>query len=108
MPWVVGFYANNREDKPVEDFVHSLDDATFNKVLRVIDLLKVYGVKLSLPYAKRINSRVSELRTSGKVPIRILYSWHNSQFILLNAFKKKTNKLPSKELRLAEERLDRL
>jgi phage-related protein len=108
MSWILGFYANSRDDKPVEEFIYSLDDATFNKVMRVMDLLKVYGPKLSLPYAKRISSTIYELRTSGKVPIRLLYTWHNSQFVLLNSFKKKTNKLPSKELKLAEERLDRL
>ncbi len=108
MSWIVGFYENDRKDMPVENFVYSLDDTTLNKVLRVIDLLKIYGPNLSLPYSKRINSRISELRTMGKNPIRILYSWNNSQFALLNAFKKKTNKLPTRELKIAEDRLDRL
>mgnify|MGYP001599791381 CR=1 len=108
MSWVVGFFANDRKDKPVENFVYSLDDATLNKATRIIDLLKVYGPKLSQPYVKRINSRIYELRTSGKNAIRILYSWQDSKFVLLNAFKKKTNKLPSRELKLAENRLDRL
>lgn len=108
MSWNVGFFATDRNDKPVENFIYSLDDATLTKSARVIDLLKIYGLKLSQPYAKRINSRIYELRTAGKNPIRILYSWHNSRFVLLNAFKKKTNKLPNRELKLAEDRLDKL
>ena len=108
MSWIVGFFANNRKDKPVEDFIYSLDDVTLTKVTRLIDLLKMYGPRLSRPYAKRINSHIYELRTSGKNPIRILYGVNNSRFVLLHAFKKKTNKLPNKDLKLAENRLDKL
>lgn len=85
-----------------------LDDATLHKVLRVIDLLERYGVDIMLPYSKRINKSIAELRTTGKNPVRILYGYKNSTFVLLHAFKKKTNKLPDKEIKLAEKRFDSL
>ena len=66
MSWIVGFFANDRKDKPVENFIYSLDDPTLNKITHLVDLLKIYGPKLSLPYAKRINSQIYELRTLGK------------------------------------------
>ena len=74
--------------------------------MKVIDLLSIYGPMLTPPYSKKITKYISELRTSGKSPIRILYCRKYTSFVLLHIFKKKTNKLPLKELKLAESRFD--
>lgn len=108
MSWLVELYINNRNDRPVSEFLHTLDDATFDKATRLIDLLRQYGLQITPPYSKRINKRISELRTMGKNQIRMLYCYKFDKFVLLHAFKKKTNKLPTKELKLAESRFDNL
>jgi phage-related protein len=86
--------------------MNKLDDTTLQKAMKVIDLLSIYGPMLTTPYSKRITKNISELRTSGKCPIRILYCRKYTSFVLLHIFKKKTNKLPLKELKLAESRFD--
>jgi len=108
MVWKVEFFINNRLDKPVSQFLRLLDDATLHKVFKVINLLGDQGPALTLPYAKRITKTIFELRTTGKTPIRVLYARKGTIFVLLHAFKKKTNKLPVKELKLAESRFDSL
>lgn len=106
MSWEIEFFVNNRRDMPVSQFMNELDDATLQKVMKVIDLLSIYGPMLTTPYSKKITKNISELRTTGKNPIRILYCHKYRSFVLLHIFKKKTNKLPPKELKLAESRFD--
>lgn len=106
MSWEIEFFVNNRMDRPVSRFISELDDTTLQKVTKVIDLLSVYGPMLSPPYSKKITKSIFELRTSGRNPIRILYCHKYTSYVLLHIFKKKTNKLPPKELKLAESRFD--
>lgn len=108
MTWTVEFFINNRQDRPVSQFLELLDDATLHKAMKVINLLGEYGPSITLPYSKRITKSIHELRTTGKNPIRVLYGRKGERFILLHVFKKKTNKLPVRELRLAEIRFDSL
>ena len=108
MSWKVEFYINNREDRPVSDFLKLLDDSTLHKAMKVINLLGEYGPNIAVPYSKRITKYISELRTGGKNPIRILYGRKRDVYVLLHVFKKKMNKLPVKELKLAESRFDSL
>jgi len=105
MVWKVEFYEDQRGLEPVSDFFDHLDEATLNKVFRVIDILVKNGPMTMMPYSKRINTKIFELRTSGKKPIRLLYSMCNNKYVLLHVFVKKTNKLPQKDLLLAEKRL---
>jgi hypothetical protein len=90
MSWKVELFINNREDRPVSDFLKLLDDSTLHKAMKVINLLGEYGPNITAPYSKRITKCISELRTSGKNPIRILYGRKNNIFVLLSVFKKKT------------------
>lgn len=108
MVWKVEFFINSRESRPVSEFLKLLDDSTLHKALKVIDLLGKYGPNITMPYSKKITKSISELRTGGKNPIRMLYGRKDQKFVLLSAFKKKTNKLPTKELELAESRFDSL
>ena len=108
MVWKVEFFINSRKDRPVSDFFMDLDEVTLHKVFKVIDLLGDYGPLLTMPYSKRLTKSIFELRTTGKNPIRVLYGRRGDIFVLLHAFKKKTNKLPPKELAIAESRFDSL
>ncbi|OGG31507.1 hypothetical protein A3A63_01670 [Candidatus Gottesmanbacteria bacterium RIFCSPLOWO2_01_FULL_46_9] len=98
-------YQSVRGDQPVREFVEALDDQTKGKFLRLYDLLRDYGPRLTFPHAKRITKDISELRIRGKTEVRIFYARYHGMYILLHAFKKKTQKTPSKELHIAQLRL---
>lgn len=105
MAWKVIYFESLRGDMPVLDFLKKIDYKTMDKIQRAIDFLIEYGPNTPYPFSKHISLRVSELRSSGKNPIRILYGRIGETFILLNIFIKKTNKLPKKEYELAERRI---
>lgn len=105
MPYSVKFYQSARGEQPVEKFVETLDAKSKGKFLRLYDLLRDYGPRLTFPHTKRITKDISELRIRGKTEVRIFYARYRDIYILLHAFKKKTQKTPSKELKIAQLRL---
>lgn len=50
------------------------------------------------PYCKKIDRNLFELRILDSAPIRILYMFHNTSFVLLHAFIKKSNKISKNHL----------
>ena len=95
-------------DKSLEKFIESLEKLTIAKVLRTIDLLEEFGPKLGLPHSKKVSARLFELRIRGKQEVRIFYTFHQQQIILLYGFIKKSQKIPQKEIQTALQRLKRL
>lgn len=95
-------------DSRVEKSIRSLEKSVVAKVLRTIDLLAAFGNKLSLPHSKYVESRLLELRVRGKIDVRILYTFHKGQAVLLHAFVKKGSKIPKKELYTACEKMQAL
>lgn len=85
-------------------FIRSLETMTKAKIGRVIDLLEDYGQTLGMPHSKAVATGIFELRIHGKQEIRILYTFHKGDAVLLKAFVKKTEKLPRRELKIAIER----
>jgi len=92
-------------DASLERFIESLEKPTIAKVLRIIDLLEKFGQKLGMPHTKKISTHLFELRISGKQEIRIFYSFHKSQILLLHGFVKKSQKIPQKEIKIALQKL---
>jgi len=92
-------------DASLERFIESLEKPTIAKVLRIIDLLEKFGQKLGLPHTKKISTHLFELRISGKQEIRIFYSFHKSQILLLHGFVKKSQKIPQKEIKITLQKL---
>ena len=92
-------------DASLERFIESLEKPMIAKVLRIIDLLEKFGQKLGLPHTKKISTHLFELRISGKQEIRIFYSFHKSQILLLHGFIKKSQKIPQKEIKIALQKL---
>jgi phage-related protein len=88
-------------DSSLEKFIKSLQKPAIAKVLRTIDLLETFGLKLEPPHAKKISSRLFELRITGKQEVRIFYSFHKSQIFLLHGFIKKSQKTPGREIKNA-------
>jgi len=108
MAWKVLFFQTARGSSPVEGFIKERDEATYAKVLQAIQLLANNGPFLKPPYIKKLQNKLYELRISGKVAIRIFYTITNNEYYLLHAFKKKSQKTPSKELRVALDRMKEL
>lgn len=105
MGWKVLFFQTARDDSPVEVFIKEQDEATYAKVLQSIKLLANNGPFLKPPYIKKLQDKLYELRISGKIAIRIFYTISHNEFYLLHAFKKKSQKTPSKELKVALDRM---
>ena len=101
---VVYFQTNNHN--PIEELLLSLDSPTYSKSLKTINLLEKYGLIIGMPYVKKVNKNLYELRVRGKIEIRILFAHKYNVFYLLHGFKKKRQKLLSKDIMIAENRLN--
>jgi len=105
MTWKL-IYRYSKEERQVEDFIKSLENKTGPKVGRLISLLQIHGNLLRMPYSKKIAKSIFELRIRGTDEIRIFYAFGKGKVIyLLNGFKKKSQKTPTREIKLAEKRL---
>lgn len=86
----------------VNKFLESLDKIPRGKILQVISLLREFGNKIGMPHSKHIDINLYELRARGGQEIRIFYTFHSNQAILLHGFIKKSQKTPANELRQAQ------
>ena len=108
MAWNIIFAKSNRGDELVKDLIKKLQKSTIAKIAHHIDLLVEQGPILPMPYFKKITSSIYELRIRGKQEVRIFYTFNKNQIYLLHLFQKKSQKTPSKEIMIAEERFKSL
>jgi len=108
MAWKVLFFQTVRGDYPVKDFIEKQDRNTITRVNLSIRLLIDYGPFLKPPDIKKLQAKIYELRISGKPSVRIFYTISGGKYYLLHAFKKKTQKTPLKELKVALDRARKL
>ena len=75
--------------------------------LHIAELIEEFGPKIGMPFTRSIKSGLFEIRAKGKEGIaRALYcSLVGKELVILNAFVKKTQKTPKKELALARKRM---
>lgn len=92
----------------VEIFIESLQAKEIAKVIRTIELLEEFGNNLGMPHSKYLENGLLELRVRGKREIRVLYCFHKNKAFLLQAFIKKTQKTPEKELIAARTAMNNL
>ena len=104
MTYRVVLYQTARGNRPVRQYITNLDNSTFAKYLRLINLLTQSGPNLGMPYSKRLTSHLNELRVLGKNSIRVIYTQIDNIYVLLHAFQKKTRKTPTREIQTAESR----
>ena len=65
-----------------------------------IELLKIKGTQLPMPYARHIEDSIWELRPTDR---RIFYAFYeNDTFILLHYYHKKSQKTPKNEIEKAK------
>lgn len=104
----IEIYTRQSGKSPLIKFIDSQSHRDKAKIIRHIDMLEKYGLALTEPYAKKIATNIYELRILGNSNIRILYTYHQGHFLLLHAFKKKSQHLPQKEIKLALARIRQL
>ena len=92
-------------DEVIEIFLTKLEKPTIAKVLRTVDLLERFGNQLGMPHSKSIGGRLFELRIRGKQEIRLIYAFSKSRAIILHGFVKKSQRIPQKELIIAQQKL---
>lgn len=92
-------------DTRVDRFIVSLEKMTIPKVMRFMKTLKHFGPTIGMPYSKKIDRHLFELRIAGKQSVRIFYAYHSGVIILLHGYVKKTQKIAQKELDTARSRL---
>lgn len=105
MAWKVTFFQTGRGNYPVKEFIEEQDLPTRAKIAHSIRLLVDYGPFLKPPDIKKLQDKLYELRISGKTPIRVFYTVVRGKYYLLHAFKKKSQKMPPRELKAALDRM---
>ncbi len=101
----VYFFQTSRGTFPVKEFMEEQNEEIYTKILRSIKLLREGGPFLKPPDAKKIDRNLYELRIRGQKAVRIFYTKTVAGYFLLHAFKKKTQKIPKKELKIAIDRM---
>jgi phage-related protein len=100
--WSIYFYTDQKGEQPVVEFLAELPVKDRVKAAWIINLLQTTGTNLREPYAKYLTEGIWELRPQQ---IRILYFLVDDTFILIHAFKKKTQKTPPAEIETAVKRM---
>ena len=101
------YYKTKSGHIPVKVFIDNLTFKTQRKFFVKIDWLEEHGPRLPEPHTKKLESDLYELRFEGEDGvIRIIYFFYiGKKIILLNGFKKKTQKTPRREIKLAHKRM---
>lgn len=92
----------------VEEEINNLPTDIRAKLTRITELIETFGLEnVHEPYIKHIEGKIWEMRMKGKDNIgRALYvTASGRRIVILHAFIKKTQKMPNKAKRLAQERL---
>ncbi len=86
----------------IKEKIYCLDQKDKSRVIKIIDFFEKYGFQLSREYLKKINKDIWELR-AGKY--RLLFGVIRQFGIVVDIFYKKTQKTPTKEIKLAVSRI---
>jgi len=99
----VEYYELPNGEKPVKQFINSLNEKMRTKALASLTILAEFGNTLHEPYSKPIDKGLFELRIKFASDItRIFYFFYvDNKIIVTNGFVKKTKKTPPNEIALA-------
>lgn len=90
-------------DHRVKEFLESLSETDQGRAQGYIELFEQNGFILPGKYLKKIEGDIWELRPGN---IRLLVGKAGTRMIVVNGFKKKTEKTPRKEIDTAKKRLE--
>ena len=98
----IRYYESQRGERPVAEFIESMDKQTRAKTSHFIGLLQQFGPHLKRPYADKLQGKIYELRPKQS---RILYFFFaGNEIIFVHGFVKKTNEVDRRNLFMAERR----
>ena len=99
----VSFFTPKSRASPVEEFLDACEESLRTKILRQLKYAEEFGLTQSVPSLKKLTrTPLWELRILGKDNIRILCTaLPEKQIKILHIFKKKSQKIPQKEIRIA-------
>lgn len=89
----------------IQKFIRTLDDKTTHQIIRIFELLEFQGYRLGMPYSKKIEKDLYELRIKSTKNIRIFYTFYNDKIYLLHIINKEKQKLLSSDISTAKRRL---
>ena len=89
----------------IQAFLLSFNNSTVSKVINSLELLDELGEQIRPPRSKKIAKNIYELRIVSDLHVRIFYTFYKENFWILHAFIKKSQKIPSKELKIVINRL---
>lgn len=89
-------------DKRVKDFLALLPKMDQGRAQGYIELFEENGFRLTSQYLKKLENNLWELRPGS---LRLLLGKVGEVMIVVNAFKKKSQKTPKQEIKTAAKRL---
>ncbi|MSU45354.1 MAG: type II toxin-antitoxin system RelE/ParE family toxin [Candidatus Zambryskibacteria bacterium] len=89
----------------IEKFTTNLDSHTKGQILRIADLLRIEEYHLLMPYSKKIEKNLYELRIKTTKNIRIFYTFHQNNIIFLHIINKEKQRLSKNDIETARNRL---
>jgi phage-related protein len=102
MPWKIVYFPK------VIKFINKLSDKDRSRIKIAIGFLEKYGSGLREPFSKKIDRNLFELRIRGQDAFRIFYSIFYNTYYLVHIFKKKSQKIPRKEIKRALDMIKQL
>jgi len=103
----VNYFVSKSGENPIKEFLDKHPQVKI-KTFHIFLNIEKYGLISVLPHIKKLkNLPLWEIKIIGKESTRILYfSEKQNSILLLNAFIKKTQKTPQKEINIALKRLN--
>jgi len=92
----------------IQTFLLSFNDSVVSKIISSLELLDELGEQIRPPRSKKIAKNIYELRVISSLSVRIFYTFHKENIWILHAFIKKSQRIPSKELKIVINRLNYL
>ena len=102
------YYEDERNQRPVEEFINELGTKTKAKVLARIEFLEERWQELRRPYVDTLEEGLYELRVvfSGN-QIRVIYAYmFQDCIVLLHGIIKKTKEVPAQDMLKAKNRMN--
>jgi phage-related protein len=105
--WKVFYYQTERGDSPIEDFLAALPRKARAKCVAYMDMLEEFGFNLPRSVMAKVRGDLWELRPEwAGTEYRFLYfALVGRRFVILHAVTKKSQKLRSKDMEIAEARM---
>lgn len=105
MTWSIHYHC-----QAVESFILDLPPSLLARYLHLTEMMLEFGANLGMPHTRAIGDGLFELRIKGKEGIaRVFYcTMVGQKIVMLHGFIKKSQKIPLKELKLAQKRLAEL